>query len=657
MLSRNDINNSLLLDQNANMPPKLSLQPGPPPNRGPQSIAEFIRRVNAEPGGFRALNQDELRKQIEKKRAGGDVEMADAEEADDGATKTNELLAAREELLLNINKAQKTAATTLDFISLLLSKEAPVQAAVTLNPELRNMVSIGTLGATAFSAPTALTQSRVPDNKMVAIGMRLQAVTKAADSLESAARRLEQEINLETAYWNEVRAASERGWSVFRHPDEPHTMGVKFGFSNAAPDFKASSIAPLRRAEDGSVFLEHGRMTGVSKRLQVTITQDGKIVGQSRLPRPLEDDVKEARDTIFAQELWHELNREGRNLLAQNVCLRKDAVVYTEEEANRTIFFRLVTLDDDENTSESESRPRDAEAERINSTLHLLLINAHRQNERRRTEQSTPGANKGVTPPYELLFPITINRRHEKTVQRCIEFLCALCQILRRAGINAAFNMTEPPIAGDSTESLASSLFQPSDVEFDLTLTPAAALRIIAKSFPEYETRFQVFLLQPAGSKAENPLRSAYPPPSYPDPAKIASALNDNLYDSTKQLFDHVCHAVPRALARHFKDIVSPPNNQSDNGAKPSPKWVVGAFNRSLVDINSEYGIHLSCEFSEEGGKPVPELCATADFINGSKKSHEEWTWRPQDEDEVKPLEDVMKYVLGKHELGIDTHV
>ncbi|KAK0633099.1 subunit 17 of mediator complex-domain-containing protein [Immersiella caudata] len=594
----------------------LALQPAPPPSRGPQTVAEFIQRVNAEPGGFRALNQDDLRKQIEARRNKGetdDVEMVDAEDDDDEPSKANELLTAREELMRTITAAQKTAATTLDFISLLLSKEAPVQAAATLNPDLRNIVGIGTLGATPLHAPTTLTQSRVPDNKMVAIGMRLQAVTKAAESLGSAAKKLEGEIGLETAYWNEVRAASERGWSVFRHPEEPNTMGVKFGFSNAAPDFKANSIVPMRRAENGSVSLEHGRMTGISKRLQVTVSQGGEIVGQSRLPRPLDDNVEEARDTVFAQELWHELNREGRELQTYGVRLRKDVVAYVED-ANKTISFQLVTLDDNDFSNVPESRPEDAEAERIHLTLKILLLNAHQKNELRRSAKSPPGANKGPPPAYDLLSPIIIDRQHDKAITRCIHFFGTLCRVLRLGGLGASVSMTEPPIGGDSTESLANSLLNPTPAEFDLTLTPATTLRIVAKTSRPFGTRFQVFLLKPDESHV-NPLVSAYPPAFHPDPDN-----HDNFYDNSSKLFQYICNAVPRALAWHFKGFLS-------TIFQDSSKLSIDAFSKALVDNTTEVGIHFDCKLIADGDKVVPELHVNGDYLHLSKRVQKEWVY------------------------------
>ncbi|KAK3363359.1 subunit 17 of mediator complex-domain-containing protein [Lasiosphaeria hispida] len=626
----------------------LSLQSGPPPNRGPKSIAEFIQRVNAEPGGFRALNQSELRRQIEaKNKHDGDVDMDDVPEVDNAA-KAKELITARDELLKNINIAYRTAMSTLNLISLLLSKETPVQAATTLTPELRNLVGIGSLGATTLDAPTTLTQSRIPDNKMAAIGMRLLAVNKAADSLESAAKRLETEINLETMYWNEVREASERGWSVFRHPDEPHTMGVKFGFSSAAPDFKANSIAPMRRAEDGTVRLEHGRLAGVSKRLQVTISQNDKVVGQSFLPRPLQDHVKEARDTVFAQELWHELNREGRTLLAHDVRLRKDAVIYTDD-AKRTVGFRLVALDEADDQGSVELKPEDAEAERINNILHLLLINAHRHNGLKRSEQGIPSANRGPTPPYNLLLPLITDRKHEKVMSQCIGFLSALCNSLRAAGLNTFFTLTEPAISGTSTESLAVFLLNPTGAEFDLTITPESRLRILAKPSSTFGTRFQVCLLPPLQPDQKNPLVWSYPPAS---DASMRTTTNDILYDNTAKLFQYLHSAVPRALTWHYKALLLPEIEAAAQAAAEAAgrdrwtKWIVDTFNTALVDDVGEYGVRFDFPIDNDSGHP--QLHVVGDFVEGdSGKTHREWTWTPAGGSGRESLSNVIGHVLA----------
>lgn len=90
----------------------LSLRPSPVTDTKPKNIAEFIARVNAQPGGFRSLKESELREQVREQQEsqdGQDVDMAetrqedeeeeDGEDGDGGAKDPQE---ARIEVLRNI---------------------------------------------------------------------------------------------------------------------------------------------------------------------------------------------------------------------------------------------------------------------------------------------------------------------------------------------------------------------------------------------------------------------------------------------------------------------------------------------------------------------------------------------------------------------------
>lgn len=89
-----------------------------PGDRKPKTLAEFIARVNAtHPGGFRALNQADVKRQIEEKETkhdgetdSPDVQMEDGvarseEEGDTEASK--DMGAARMEVLRNISYATR----------------------------------------------------------------------------------------------------------------------------------------------------------------------------------------------------------------------------------------------------------------------------------------------------------------------------------------------------------------------------------------------------------------------------------------------------------------------------------------------------------------------------------------------------------------------
>lgn len=253
--------------------PPLSLRPQPVDDKKPKNLAEFIVRVNARPDGFRALSEKKLREEIGKRNseqtrgddvtvvAGKDVEMADADadagdeddqtdeqgEEETAAQDPNE---ARMEVLKNIEYVQtssshsptrktltyppsiagNTALLTLDFLSLLLSKQNPTQASATLSQGLRDLVGIGTMGADRLDESN-ITDSKVRDQEEIAIGWTLMETNKACEAAEAAREFLDREMTAEGRFWEEVVAVQKSGWSVSRVPQERHSLGVRFGFS------------------------------------------------------------------------------------------------------------------------------------------------------------------------------------------------------------------------------------------------------------------------------------------------------------------------------------------------------------------------------------------------------------------------------------------
>jgi mediator of RNA polymerase II transcription subunit 17, fungi type len=115
-------------------------------------------------------------------------------------------------------------------VSLLLSKDTPVQASLSISPSLRDAVALGTLGADKLQ-DSRVTKAQKHDNRRVAKGWKLQGLTDSVDSILSSATRLEKEIEKETQYWEQVLAISENGWAICRLPQERHTLGVRFGFA------------------------------------------------------------------------------------------------------------------------------------------------------------------------------------------------------------------------------------------------------------------------------------------------------------------------------------------------------------------------------------------------------------------------------------------
>ncbi|KAK4140207.1 subunit 17 of mediator complex-domain-containing protein [Dichotomopilus funicola] len=682
-----------------------SLQPRSAPHQGPQSIAEFIERIKTQPGGFRALNSAELRREIEAIEAsdhdddGGDddigagendVDMTgDASEADGDIPEIKDAGVARDEVLRSIQQTHHTAVLTLNFISLLLSKENPGPAMTTLSPDLRDMVGIGTIGATMLHGPTAMAQSRVSDHKMVAIGKRLIDLNKAADTALAASKRLQREITLETKYWSEVLGVGEEGWQTFRLPHEPQTLGVKFGFSNTGPEFKNNGIAPLRRAEDGSVKLEHAATNGGSKRLQVRILSDGVVIGRSSLPQPLAPDaplsdrVKESRDTVFAQELWYEITREIRDKLDYVVRMSDSTATY-DLDSKTAISVQLVTLGDEESATAQHPGAPDSVANELSAALGLLLCNAHRANELKR---SVPNAKSGSLPPYSILRPLIAYHRYRQAVQECTESLKTLVSVLRSAGVASTIEMKEPvlaPLPGSTipaSTSLASLLLQPPIVQFDFTITPTSRLRIHLKPSPLSGASYSISLLPPLQqlqngqmpnfSKAINPLAALCPP-------------TPEDYFSLSEVLAHLYASVASAFAAGYFELAmtftpaSRTEPENNNTAFTDPDaaavWGMDPLCRGIVDLDTggQYGVHFALvpqgpataatpgnlQLVVEGNYYVPYGQGQGQPTNGSyaqnedqaddgfgKTVHAEWRWPDRAGQET--LDDVVRQVLS----------
>lgn len=86
--------------------PPLSLRPFPVADKNPKNLSDFISRVNALPGGFRAVTESKLEEEIRARRDanpednGEDVDMSEGDDAEDADAKDPNL--ARMEVLKNI---------------------------------------------------------------------------------------------------------------------------------------------------------------------------------------------------------------------------------------------------------------------------------------------------------------------------------------------------------------------------------------------------------------------------------------------------------------------------------------------------------------------------------------------------------------------------
>ncbi|KXH46333.1 RNA polymerase II mediator complex component SRB4 [Colletotrichum simmondsii] len=603
--------------------PFSSLHPVPTGDRKPKSLGEFIARVQAE-RGFRNVTEESLKEEVENKKNGvGEVKEEDTTmaEGDDEDEEPPDAGAARMEVLRNIDTAQNAALMTLDFISLLLSKESPAQAGVTLSQQLRDWTGIGTLGIAKREDNEEQKQrdaEKAKDNRDVSLGWALLDIEKTKESADKAATHLSKEVEREAKYWGEVL-----------------------------------SLAPLRRGDDGSALLQHGRVGSGCQRLAITVSRSGEPSGRlavgASVPDSalLPDRVLEARNTIFAQELWHELHREAHSLASYGVRADNNSINFNPS-LGPSLTLELETLEDSAATVGAS--PDNVLAEATHLGLHILLSHAHRLNELQRLRPTPPHQRRNQTQnQYHLLRPIIAKILYDRSVEQVTSFAGDLTRVLRQAGVEAAsFTLNTPPFPTaelkntsggasnrpNASQALTNMLTSPADFQIELTLTPTSRLQIRGRTFllPLTTTQFQLQLLPnvaaaPAGSEPSNgeqppapppnTLQSSYPPSRdpYPDIASV-------------QLY--ITNAAAHALTDHAMSLIPPPQqpaNPSTPPSEPAPaEWIKSVRGTAIRDIDTETR-EIRFDILNSGPENRPTLQIGAAWRAGDKPLLQRWSW------------------------------
>ncbi|RCI12121.1 hypothetical protein L249_0714 [Ophiocordyceps polyrhachis-furcata BCC 54312] len=630
----------------------LSLKPVPIADKEPKNLADLISRVNAQPGGFRQLTEAQLRDAIVENDSSNnedvsveDVVMVDAANDDDADTTVEDAALARLEVLKNVDCAGNAAMLVLDSLSLLLSKQNPTQASLTLSQQLRDMVGIGTLGVDRLDEPT-MDEQRSKDAGQVAIGWTLMEINRTRDAAVKAAALLEKEVDIESRYWSDVMAIKNAGWSICRVPHQRHTLGVRFGFSETSSEFKNSGLAPLRRSEDGSVELDLGRLGGVSECLVVTYLHNDQVVGRSVPTRrrrqgssSLEARVLEARNTIFAQELWHELIKEARTLAAYDVRLQGSRL-RCQTGPDAAIIIELLPLASCPSAEEDESLPHNGVAEAISLGLHILLSYAHRHSELMRTRPMPPHISRSrqQNQTYALLRPVIGRLASTRSIESCTKLVGNLSKALRKAGLASSFILRSPPPAppadapssshASASQVLVRRLLQPREFAIDFTILTDVSLTLRGRTFlfPITSTHFNATL------PPDSPLSpSCVPcPDGYPDLSALAAYL-----DTT----------VARALTSHFlARLLSSPSCSR----RPWAENVVGT---SIVDKESQHwSLRLSAHREDDETSSVVLASTVVYPEDDSRVRRRIWKWTSSSsspataglESESRPLADVV---------------
>ncbi|KAJ5771420.1 uncharacterized protein N7511_003471 [Penicillium nucicola] len=409
----------------------------------PDTLPAEIAQINSQWGSFREVNEEVLRTRIaEEYKDDLDEDEGDQNAADlDSTERLEQLYKRRKDIIDFATQAHMEAMFAVDFISLLLSKETPRQAETSMSPFLKQIAPLGSLNAEVVNPPPK-PESTTKDTSAVSRGWRIQNFNGAANKLLQAASRLENEVASETRYWNEVLTVKENGWKVSRLPREKQALGVQYGFLEATPIFRDRGLASLRRAENGSLILDKGLIPAKARFVQVRVMQDGRLIGRSKSTSPTNDEqtiesrILQARDTLYEEELFHELVREARATASYGVTTRQNLIRIPVSD-NLEILLDLVDMDENEPQSEQDiSQNGTRIAEGLSHTIHILLAYAHRQNLHRRTLLPLPlTPKKRSVPEHQLFRPALAYIQHMSHVLWLQTFLKDIFGVLHSAAL------------------------------------------------------------------------------------------------------------------------------------------------------------------------------------------------------------------------------
>lgn len=523
-------------------------------------------------------------------------------------------------LLRSPSQAQNEALTALDFISLLVSKDAPTMAATSMSPLLKQLVPSGTLGFNKVQLPPPV-KAQEEHNKTVCVGWNFKSVETAADALLNSAARLGEEMEREARYWEQVLSISEQQWPLCRMPKEKHTIGVRFGFSEgmpiaaifvqqglhtkpASPYFHSRGLAALRPDANGYIILDQG-LSKKPKSLRIRINDAGLITSTSGASahkgysqaghEGIEALICQARDSLLDEELFHELLRELRGELLNYGVNLEDHVIRipiethnrgVDAQPQRTILIDLIdreehqtqtrSIDEGPNTTLNIEESHVGAADIIPLALRIFLTHAYRLRFRTRSDPPPPvSEEKRVPPVHSLLRPVIAHLQHASAVRGFRDFLVDTINVLKSAGLSARFDTHT--VAPDFSKSLhldssgsASSIAETLLATLDEPLKVETSMQIVSP-ISGHDYSVQTGVTTHLSPPAYGTLFETIPPTflavenitNTPSEPESTTAVSYNTLSSAATYISHlICRAVAQSMASYESVETTPTDDQ-----------------------------------------------------------------------------------------------
>ncbi|GAB7339366.1 hypothetical protein MBLNU457_6007t2 [Dothideomycetes sp. NU457] len=526
-----------------------SLRPASHQANDSESLLLILGRIYEERGHFKDVTEQSLEAEIAAQDNGETASIAESEQDEEQVLKESksrpeELRAARQELLGHIASAQNELGIALDFVSLLVSKDQPRQAELSMSPFLKAQVKSGTLGFDMWQNMKADAQKERTDTKM-ARGWKVNSLQKSADSLLDAASKLESNVRRETEYWNQVLSVSERGWSVCRMPRERHNLGVRYGFSEARGEFGRRGLAALRSDSEGHVVLDRG-FGNNPKAIRVRVVQGSETISTSEVPA-LKDDseftvearIRHARDSLYEEELFHEAMRESRSLFSYGVRIEGNCIRIpspsgsTVDEDAQHVLVDLVPLD---GTVQTGSTGSGTFAEAIALAFRLLLSQTHRKRlDERSNVPPALSLNKADPPVAQILRPIMAVSAHDAGIRAISTYTARLDALSAAASI--AVSVAEPSWSSVGLQA-GSSIHE----LMDRVTAPLQSHATFAIEFKQGGARNEIRI----------EIQTGLEDPSYGTMFRVSSTNRPDriTFDTAKEVAQHVDAVIAGEIAR-----------------------------------------------------------------------------------------------------------
>lgn len=443
-------------------------------------LGEIIQRITQERGSFADLTEESLLHEIEEEAQkgteedsdllygahaepqldegegeGADKQVADDDDDDDNESKREDRIIdddafdkVRQELVGLISTAQNESALSQDFISLLMSCLRPAAGTTSMSPHLKQHIPVGSLSADT-AKPTA-----VEDDPLVSAGWKIEALKHGSATLKNAAQRLEGEADKEELYWESVLSIVSSGEVLYKiRKGDARGLGIKYGYGDAGSEYQDRGVAALRRRANGTMSFQ----TGIAKRTKVLRVNLYTMVNGERTfqgssagikiiedEKSVEDEIKNARNFLFEEELFYEMAKEARSLISHRVKIQNGKIViklYDEILEIEFIDYCYKRPKNEEGMEDEEDHDMDGEedeeagrtkshrsdqvkvskrASLICLAFHILLCYAHRKS--LETKASIPGPfntkeKKARTSLY-VIRPLIAHILHEKIMTR-----------------------------------------------------------------------------------------------------------------------------------------------------------------------------------------------------------------------------------------------